>query len=182
MEKEEVEKLLFNNVEHKEKYGEKYIDHYLDQYNKYLSMLDNISDRRQKSNEFFMGLNTAIIGVLGYIETKDVPHASTILFLVPLVGGLISYFWYHTVISYKKLNTAKFAIVHAIEHRLPITMFQTEWEIVGKGENKKKYYPFTHIETNIPKIFIGIYVFIFIANIPWIKIICLLKFLFCYLF
>lgn len=170
MEKEEIENLIFKNADYKEKYGDKYIDHFLDQYKTYLSMLDNISDRRQKSNEFFMGLNTAIIGLLGYAEVKNLPHTTILLLVVPMVGGLISFFWYHIIKSYKNLNTAKFSVVHAIEQRLPVTMFETEWKIVEEGKNKKKYYPFTHIELNIPKIFIAIYLLILIFNFPWAEI------------
>src|SRR5580658_6434575 len=125
MEKDEVEALIFKDTEHKVKYGEKYIDHLLDQYKIYLSMLDKISERRQKSNEFFMGLNTAIIGLLGYIETRSLPHTTLILLAIPIVGGLICFYWYQIIRSYKNLNTAKFAVVHAIEQRLPITMFET---------------------------------------------------------
>ena len=179
MEKGEIDNLLFKDLERKEKYGEKYVDHFLDQYNTYLSMLDNISDRRQKSNEFFMGLNSAIIGILGYVETKDVPHATIIFFIVPIVGGLISYSWYNIINSYKKLNTAKFEVIHAIERRLPITMFETEWKILDQGKVKKTYYPFTHIEIDIPKIFIGIYAFILIINIPWNSVFCFIWHIFC---
>ncbi len=179
MDKDKLDNLLFKDLEHKEKYGEKYIDHFLDQYKIYLTMLDNISDRRQKSNEFFMGLNTAIIGVLGYVETKDLPYAPILFLLVPFVGCLISYFWYHIVRSYKNLNTAKFAVVHGIEQRLPITMFETEWAYVENGENKKKYYPFTHIEINIPKIFIALYASIFLLNVPWHQVHNFLTHIFC---
>lgn len=180
MEKEDVENLLFKNTEAKEKYGEKYIDHFLDQYKTYLSMLDNISDRRQKSNEFFLSLNTVIIGALGYVETKDIPNAPVIFFIVPVVGALISFFWYHIIHSYKNLNTAKFAVVHSIEQRLPITMFETEWKLLDQGTNKKKYYPFTHIELHIPKIFIGIYIFLLLINIPWTQVLNFVQHLFCY--
>ena len=178
MKNEDIENSLFKDNEHKEKYGDKYIEHYLDQYKTYLSMLDNISDRRQKSNEFFMTLNSVVIGALGYIETTSIKHSNIILYLIPVVGGLIAYYWYHIVCSYKNLNTAKFAVVHTIESRLPIAMFETEWEILEKGENKKKYYPFTHIELNIPLIFIGIYAFLFLVNLPWGFIICWVNFLF----
>ena len=173
MNENEVEKLLFLNS--KEKYGDKYNDHYLDQYNTYLSMLDNISERRQKSNEFFMALNSVVIGAIGYIETTNINHGHVILYIAPIVGGLIAYYWYHIVCSYKNLNTAKFSVVHTIEKKLPIAMFKTEWDILEKGQNKKKYYPFTHIELNIPKIFIGIYALIFFVNLPWIKIIMFFK-------
>lgn len=170
MEYKRTEDFLFKNVDVKERYGEKYVDHFLDQYKIYLSMLDNISDRRQKSNEFYLGINTVIIGALGYVETKGTAYDSVVFFIAPIVGILISYSWFQIINSYKNLNSAKFNVIHAIEQRLPMTMFETEWKLLEEGKNKKAYYPFTHIEIHIPQIFIGIYLILFLVNVPWWRI------------
>jgi hypothetical protein len=43
--------------------------------------------------------------------------------------------------------------LHQIENSLPIELYKQEWETLGKGENKKLYFPFSHIEKIIPIVF-----------------------------
>lgn len=169
MEEQEIDVLLFSrNTEHKDNYADKYIDHFLEQYRIYLHVFNSTSDRRQKSNEFFLGLNTAIIGMLGYLETKSSAHdQSMIFFMAPFVGIGICFCWYRLILAYKQLNRAKFKVIHNIERKLPTALFETEWELLGKGKDMKKYRPLSSIEKNIPLIFIALYILIFIANWPW---------------
>jgi hypothetical protein len=68
MKKEDIEKMLF--ISASDKYGDKYIEHLLDQYKIYINAAEKISDRRQKTNEFFLGLNTALLALLGFVATK----------------------------------------------------------------------------------------------------------------
>ena len=152
--------------EHEEKYPDKYIDHYLEQYRIYLHVFNSTNERRQKSNEFFLGINTAIMAILGYIETKEVSHIPMVFTLVPLIGIALCYAWYQTICSYRQLNRAKFKVIHRLEHKLPADLFETEWNILGKGRDYKKYRPLSHIELSIPSIFVILYFIIFVANLP----------------
>lgn len=157
--------LLLKNTEHKENHKEKYIDHYLEQYRIYIHVFNSLSDRRQKSNEFFLGLNTAIIGMLGYLETKSISHNESVIFLVaPFVGMGICFCWYRLILSYKQLNQAKFKVIHRLETKLPASLFETEWELLGRGKDMKRYRPLSSIEKNIPAIFIVLYILIFVTN------------------
>ena len=61
-------------------------------------------------------------------------------------------FWY-LIRSYKQLNIGKFVVIHKIEESLPLALYKYEWEILGEGKDKNKYYPFSHIELWIPWIF-----------------------------
>ena len=169
MEKDEIDNLLYSrNTSHKEDHADRYIDHYLEQYRIYLHIFNSTSERRNKSNEFFLGLNTAIIGVLGYLETKNVMGNESAIFLfAPFVGIAICYSWYKIINSYKQLHRAKFAVIHQVEKNLPISLFDTEWNLLGKGVDKSKYVKISSIERNIPIIFIILYIVIFIANIEW---------------
>lgn len=69
MKSEEVQKMLF--VSASEQYGDKYIEHLLEQYKIYISSTEKISDRRQKANEFFLALNTALVTLLGFVISKN---------------------------------------------------------------------------------------------------------------
>lgn len=166
MKKEDIEKILF--ISASDKYGDKYIEHLLDQYKIYINATEKISDRRQKTNEFFLGLNTALLALLGFIATKTSQSEITIMLGVSAIAGItMCYLWYRIIASYKGLNSAKFKVIHAIEMRLPLALYDTEWEMLGRGEDKKVYWPFSHIELHVPKIFIAIYIALIISIIPW---------------
>jgi hypothetical protein len=159
--------LLPKAKDHKKEYGDRYVEHYLEQYRLYLHIFNATIERRQKSNEFFMGLNTAIIAFLGYIEVKDIepaPSTPIIFLFVPVIGICFCYSWFLMIRSYKNLNRAKFKVIHHIEKNLPLSNFETEWEILGRAKDKTKYRTLSSIEKNIPLIFSVLYVIVFMAN------------------
>jgi len=170
MEKNKLEEMLYSeNLSYDEDKGKNnYENHYLEQYKLYLNIFNSTSERRNKSNEFFLGLNTAIIGVLGYLETKNLMNNGSVIFLfAPFVGIAICYCWYQIIISYKKLHRAKFNVIHTMEEKLPLSLFKTEWELLGRGLDDKKYKKISSIEKNIPIIFIVLYAVIFSVSLPW---------------
>lgn len=176
MKKEDIEKKLFISVS--ENYGDKYIEHLLEQYKIYVNATEKISDRRQKTNEFFLGLNTALVTLLGFIFTKtNQSEMVYVLSLASFAGGTVCYLWYRIIRSYKGLNSGKFKIIHAIEERLPLALYDTEWEVVGRGKNKKIYWPFSHIELIVPQIFMIIYLLFLVFFVPWYQI---FNFIFCF--
>jgi hypothetical protein len=169
MQKEDIEKILF--ISASEKYGDKYIEHLLDQYKIYINATEKISDRRQKTNEFLLALNTALVALLGFIATKTTQSEISLMLGVSSIAGItICYLWYRIIASYKGLNSAKFKVIHAIEMRLPLALYDTEWEMLGRGKDKKVYWPFSHIELHVPKIFIAIYALMLLSVIPWERV------------
>ena len=170
MDKDEIDKLLFTKKSEEIKESrDPYVDYCLEQYRIYLHIFTSTSDRSQKAIEVFLGLNAAIIGILGYVETKVLPHGNLIFMLIPFVGISISYSWYKIINSYSQLNRAKFKVIHALEQKLPIALFETEWNVLGKGKDKKKYLSFTRIEKNIPITFIILYIIILVATLFTLK-------------
>ncbi|HVT39408.1 MAG TPA: hypothetical protein VHE78_10205 [Gemmatimonadaceae bacterium] len=123
----------------------------IEQYKLYVMMADRISDRRQAANSFFLAVNSGILTVMGYATIKDkdaIPLA--IVWMTALAGMLVSILWLRLVLSYRNLNTAKFLVIHGIERLLPLRPYDAEWELVGRGERRKFYFPLTHIERLIP--------------------------------
>lgn len=164
MDVEKLEKMLF--VSTNERYGDKYVEHLLEQYKIYINSAEKISDRRQKANEFFLTLNSALVALLGFIATKtNEMEIKYLLILSAIAGMTICYLWYRIIFSYKCLNGGKFKVIHAIEKRLPLALYDTEWEALERGENKKVYWPFTHIELFVPWIFIVIYLIILFTTL-----------------
>lgn len=155
-------------VSESEKYGNKYIEHLLEQYKIYINAAEKISDRRQKTNEFFLGLNTALVTLLGFLVTKTpLAEIGYILGFASFAGIAMGYLWYRIIRSYKGLNDGKYKVIHEIESRLPLALYDTEWEMLGRGKNKEIYWPFTHIELIVPWIFMGIYILIILSILPW---------------
>ncbi len=164
MDIEKLEKKLF--VSTNEKYGDRYIEHLLEQYKAYINSAEKISDRRQKSNEFFLTLNSALVALLGFITIKtNGGEINYLPFLFSVSGIIICYLWYRMVYSYKCLNSGKFKVIHAIERRLPLALYDTEWEALDRGKNKKVYWSFSHLESFVPWIFIVIYLVILITTL-----------------
>jgi len=140
--------------------------HLIEQYKPYLETADRISNRRQSANSFFVTINTALVALVGYIHIGS-ETSNELYWLIALAGIALSYMWYRLIRSYRDLNTAKFKVVHEIEKKLPISPFDAEWEAVGRGENRKLYLPFTHIEMGIPWVFLILHGIAFMQSFPW---------------
>ena len=150
-----------------EEYGERYTEHVLEIYKLYVEMADRISTRRQAANSFFLTINSAIVALVGYVNTIADSDKGTALFyaLVAFAGMILSYLWYRLVLSYKQLNSGKFRVIHAIETMLPIRPYDAEWNALGRGMNPDLYKPFTHIEVVVPRVFFFLHTIVLIASI-----------------
>ncbi|MFZ1519296.1 MAG: hypothetical protein WAU11_11000 [Ignavibacteriaceae bacterium] len=158
------------------KYDDKETNLLFEQYKLYLELVDRISDRRQNANSYFLGINTALCAVIGYLFSKDIDsEVKPLIWFVPFAGIILSYFWYRLVKSYRDLNTAKFQVVHSIESKLPLAPYHAEWIALGEGNDSKKYTPFTHLEIWVPRCFILLYLIILFYLIPWAKLLCVFK-------
>ncbi len=141
-----------------DEYGDAYQAHLLEQYKLFVESADRISQRRHNANSFFLTLNSALLAILAGVMSRT-GQSGALWWILPvaMVGLILCYVWYRLVLSYKGLNTGKFAVIHAIEKRLPIALFDAEWRQIGKGKDPKKYKPFSEIETWIPWVFFALY-------------------------
>ncbi|MGH3822231.1 MAG: RipA family octameric membrane protein [Pseudonocardiaceae bacterium] len=136
----------------------------LEQYKIYVEMADRISNRRGLTNTFFLTLNTVIFTAIG-IFWQHPPEASrgvlTVLWLV-LLGQCLAWFW--LLRSYRQLNTAKYAVIGALEERLPASPYWgAEWAALGYGRDPARYWPLSHVEQWIPSLFALAYTAGFLA-------------------
>lgn len=139
-------------------YGSNYKEHLFEQYKLYVESIEKTSDRRQSANSHFLTINTALISIIGLsTQIKFFQEEKLVYLLLSLVGIIISILFWFLIRSYKQLNTGKFKVLHQIEEKLPISLYDYEWEILGEGKNKRIYLPFSHIELYIPFIFGLIY-------------------------
>ena len=130
----------------------------LEQYRIYVEMADRISARRGLANTFFLTLNTAIFTLVG-VFWQHPADASRALIVVPwlvLVGQCLAWFW--LLRSYRQLNSAKYAVVGALEERLPASPYwAAEWAALGRGEDPSRYWPLSHVEQLVPAFFAAAY-------------------------
>lgn len=144
--------------------NEKWHGHLLEQYKLYVEMADRISQRRTTANSYFLTLNSAILGFVGYLTSKD---STEYLWLLAVAGGTLSYLWYAIIISYRNLNSAKWLVVHEIEKLLPISPYDAEWAAVERGTNPVLYRPISHVESWVPWVFLSLHLFVFSRAFPW---------------
>ena len=116
------------------------------------------------TNTFFLTLNTAAVTAIGVVWSGKEHGLRWILpfLFVGLVIECLAWFW--LLRSYRQLNTAKYLVVGALEERLPASPYwAAEWSALGKGEDPARYWPLSHLEQWLPALFIGLYLFGFIA-------------------
>lgn len=137
---------------------EKYRAAILDQYKLYVEMADRVSARRGLANTFFLTLNTIAFTLIG-VFWKDRPTADAWLLVIPgaiLLTQCLAWFW--IIRSYRQLNSGKWAVVGALETRLPASPYwKAEWKALGEGSDPARYWPLTHVEQWVPAIFAAAY-------------------------
>ena len=148
--------------------NDKYQAAIMEQYTLYVEMADRISSRRGLANTFFLTLNSAILTLLG-VFWKDRPEGLSPWFLLPFLalalGLCLAWFW--IVRSYRQLNSGKFAVIGALELRLPASpWWNGEWKALrGEQQDKSTYWALTHLEIWVPLLFAQAYLFGAVAAI-----------------
>ena len=128
-------------------------------YKLYVATTDQISSRRQTTNTFFLSINSFLITLWGVFYSELFPiSVRRFVWLIGILGMIISYNWYIIIKHYSRLNSAKFKVISKIENNyLPFTPFNLEWEHLGRGKDKTKYIPLSKIERKIALIFLTIH-------------------------
>jgi hypothetical protein len=136
----------------------------LEQYKIYVEMADRVSARRGRTNTFFLTLNSAIFAAIGFVWGRAAHPASWLLVFPTIVFVAQCLAWFWLVRSYRQLNGAKYAVIGALEERLPASPYwRAEWKALGEGKDPARYWPLTHLEQWIPLLFALTYVAGFIA-------------------
>lgn len=140
-------------------YGASYREHLLAQYQLYVEGMEKISDRRQNANNYFITINTVLISFIGVLfQVKIFEHVAWIKSLIAVIGIIICVIFWFLLRSYKQLNTGKFKVIHEIENKLPLALYDFEWKMLDEGKKQSTYFPFSHIEMIIPWVFGVVYI------------------------
>jgi len=125
---------------------------FLEQYKIITVSADKITEKRQDANKFYLSANSIVLGVIGYLTTLPLYE---IALLFSVVGFLISLVWWQNIKSFKRLNSAKFRVIHEMEDYLPARIYKQEDLYLKEG-----YYKLTSVEKYMPLIFAGLYMLI----------------------
>jgi hypothetical protein len=147
---------------------DKYQAAVMEQYKLYVEMTDRISQRRGLANTFFLTLHSAILSLFA-VFCRDRPEGLSSWFLLPALtltlGLCLAWFW--LVRSYRQLNSGKFAVIGALERRLPASpWWKGEWKALrGEEREKSTYWALTHLEIWVPLLFGLAYIFVVVATV-----------------
>ena len=130
----------------------------------YLGTAEKVSDRRALANTWMLSVNSAIIGLYGYLQADKIPNLQKPLWLlaIPAAGAIVSVAWTSLLSSYRKLNRAKFAVLQELETGLgDVAPFKKERELY-KNDGRKSL---SDAEVWIPGCFLVLYLFLIGANL-----------------
>ncbi len=132
-------------------------------YKLYLATAEKVSDRRAQANAWMLSVNSAIVGLYGYLQTgKQAPsdtEKEIWLWAIPAAGAIVCLAWASLLTSYSRLNGAKFKVLHELEADFPIPLFKREWEHYRKQGRKK----LSKLESRVPWTFALLYAIMIIA-------------------
>ena len=156
---EEAAKILLSQPE--SEYGEKYRNDFLTQFRDYVGSADNISERREKANSYFLAINIGFIGASAYFDINSAQAA----YIQAIVGLMICFVWGRMIESYKTLNGSKFQVIQLMERNLPLSPYAAE-EFV-QDNSPKKHRSLSSVEKWVPGVFAVLHILsaIFLINV-----------------
>lgn len=111
-------------------------------------MANSVSERRDKTNNWFITLHIAIFGLLVSCPFERIKYVS-------ILGIILAVVWIILLSNYRKLNSAKFKVICEIEEQFSIKPFSEEWNFLKEDAC---YTGFTKIEFLLPVIAIILYI------------------------
>lgn len=162
---EKVEEKVSEEVEASGKEGEKRLenlddedlDRVLDQYIHYGEVAIETTNQRIKMNRFFGVILTSILaGLFALAKNGLTDFGAVAVLFASVAGGSVSYFWYKSLESYRRLNGARYTIMNRLEAVLPVPLYLDEWrylkrekpdpEIIDPREGEEDHVSHTIVE------------------------------------
>lgn len=139
----------------------------LEIYKLLVEMADRVSQRRQAANNFYLSVNTLLVGGSAYLGTLA-PAARNVV-VISIAGIAICALWVRNIASYQTLNEAKFKVINDVETRLTEQPFRTEWDHLDPDNDGKRHRPFHKVEGAVPWVFLAVYACQALLLIPFLK-------------
>ena len=139
----------------------------MEQYKIYLQTSEDLVERRQTVNNFYITANAALVSIFGTVVAVSANRDLGLLvgFCFAALGVVLCLSWSRILKSYGNLNASKMKVISIIERELPASLYDAEWSVMSDRLNKQRYVSFTESEKRVPQIFIGIYAVIFLVSV-----------------
>lgn len=140
----------------------------VDLYKLAVEMADRVSARRGQANQFYLTLQSALLGVPAIFGSfGDEEFDPLRAMLLAIIGAITSITWWLQLRSYRDLNRAKFDVINRIEQdHLPLQPFNDEWMSLKKDPLPKwrgRYAELGTVERVVPVAFFLLEVFVAIT-------------------
>ncbi len=131
----------------------------VDQYKIFLQTSEDLVARRQSVNSFYISVNSALVTLVGVVMSLvEMPSKLYVMAFMCLTGIILDISWINILDAYGTLNGAKMKVIHLMEEKLPVALYDSEWKVMSDKLNNKKYVSFTNSEKRIPRIFETVYI------------------------
>ncbi|MEL7465540.1 MAG: hypothetical protein AAFN79_15835 [Pseudomonadota bacterium] len=126
-------------------------------YQLYAATTQAVSEQRAGTNKWMLTVNSAITSLYGFLAygKSSAPDDQHVIWLIaiPCAGAIVCFAWAAMLASYRKLNAAKFAVIHEMEAALPSAPFLREREIYRSMGRR----PLSQVEKLVPFAFVALY-------------------------
>ena len=143
----------------------------LEIYRLHAELADRVSQRREGANRLYVSLLLALalfLAALFRFGAGDLP-GSIVVGVVGTIGIALSVSWFLVIRSYRQLNTGKLKALQELEKRLAYPFYRNEWELLGEGNDRARYWRLTQAEAILPCIFFLVFCGVVVA-IVWLHI------------
>lgn len=126
----------------------------LEIYKLHAQLADSVSKQRATANRFYMLVFSGLAVLFStFLQRKNGVLPGWLMVGFGLFGMLLASAWYIVIRSYRQLNTAKFEALHELEEKLAYPFSKREWDLLGKGTDRKTYQQLTIVESRVPILF-----------------------------
>lgn len=136
-----------------------------EQYKLLVDSSQKTEERRKDSNNIFIAINSIFLTFLTQIThfTELNFEKFLVLTLLLFIGVIICWDWFRLINSYKHFNYINYSLIYAFERTLPARVFSLRTDIISElDEPAEKANAILKKETIIPKLFLMIYITLFI--------------------
>ena len=117
----------------------------LEIYKLHAELADRVSQRREGTNRLYVSLLIGLaLFVAALLRFGTDGISPDILFWAGVVpGAILAISWYIVIRSFRQLNTGKFNALQGLENHLAYPFFTREWELLGEGKKRSRYWKLT---------------------------------------
>ena len=156
---EHLQALLFEGKEELTEDKKKIV---FEQYKLLIQSSEQLAQRQQQANGFFLSLNSFILGGVGFVYKESfeifvhehkVMRLMVLAMAIALVGVVIDINWSKLISSYGKLMRAQMRVLEAMEKHVPASMVSAQVAF-----HRKDFHSLSSLEANIAHTFQVIYI------------------------